>query len=72
MVLLLLCPAGAGWPVSACVLDPVRASVVCDGPLQIMEVASWFLNSYASGAGAGMRVCRVKNKFALHKEQLVR
>ena len=25
---------GAEWPLAACILDPVRASVVCRGPAQ--------------------------------------
>ena len=29
---------GAMWPLTACILDPVRASVVCSGPAQILEV----------------------------------
>ena len=34
---------GAHWPLAACILDPVRASIVCDGPAAILEVAGWFL-----------------------------
>ena len=29
---------GAEWPLTACILDPVRASVSCPGPAQILEV----------------------------------
>ena len=29
---------GAEWPRTACILDPVRASVVCSGPAQMLEV----------------------------------
>jgi hypothetical protein len=64
---------GMDWPRAACILDPVRASIVCDGSAQIIEVAEWFL------AGQGGRaphlnafpVCRVKNKFALPSRELV-
>ena len=45
--------------------------MVCDGPSQMMEVIDWFLKSAATGDG-GMHVCKIKNKFALHKDQLVR
>jgi hypothetical protein len=61
---------GAQWPLTACILDPVRASVVCDGPAQMMEVICWILEAAADGSG--MPVCRIKNKFSLGKEQLVR
>ncbi len=30
--------AGAGWPLCANILDPIRASVVCSGPAQILQV----------------------------------
>ena len=28
------------WPLAANILDPLRASVVCDGPAQILEVCT--------------------------------
>ncbi len=31
---------GAAWPLTASILDPVRLSVICDGPQQILEVVS--------------------------------
>jgi hypothetical protein len=60
---------GAPWPRAGSILDPVRATVVCEGPAEMLEVAGWFL----SGDGAGHRfpVCRVKNKFAHDKGDLV-
>ena len=61
---------GAPWPRAACILDPVRATVVCQGPAEMLEVAGWFLSG-AGGAGR-LPVCRVKNKFAHDKESLVR
>jgi hypothetical protein len=81
---------GSGsWPLCANILDPVRASVVCDGPSQILQVFEWFTGwsrsrSAAAGieedmknarelAAAALRlpVCRVKNKFAFNKKELV-
>ena len=58
---------GAEWPLTACILDPVRASVVCDGPAQMMEVINWIL----SGDSTGMSVCKIKNKFSMETCQLV-
>ena len=29
---------GAPWPLAASILDPVRLSIVCEGPAQILEV----------------------------------
>ena len=29
---------GAQWPLTACILDPVRASVICSGPTQMLQV----------------------------------
>jgi hypothetical protein len=62
---------GAGWPRSACILDPVRASVVCEGAAQILEVAEWFLKDEPAEAQKRFPVCRVKNKFALSSSELV-
>ncbi len=64
---------GSQWPLSACILDPVRASVVCSGPSQMLEALSWFVET-----GSGLTdtcqqrlvVCRVKNKFAMAAEEL--
>ena len=60
--------AGADWPRTACILDPVRASIVCHGAAQIIEVAEWFLSASAL---QNFSVCRVKNKFALSSSELV-
>lgn len=64
---------GSGWPLCANIIDPIRASVVCDGPSQILEVFGWFSGSGQSDSmdKAGMPVCRVKNKFAFAEEDLV-
>ncbi len=77
----------AEWPRTACILDPIRASVVCETPGQMLEVASWFLKQQSDRDGPsarrmpeperataewGLRVCRVKNKFAMDNDQLVR
>mmetsp|Transcript_14218 Transcript_14218/g.30377 ORF Transcript_14218/g.30377 Transcript_14218/m.30377 type:complete len:1807 (+) Transcript_14218:1506-6926(+) len=61
---------GAAWPLCAQILDPVRASVVCSGPAQIIEVASWFVSEQNVGGGP-LTVCRVKNKFSLANADLV-
>ena len=80
---------GAEWPLAACILDPIRASVVCETPAQMLEVAGWFLDQPTEGipddelnssqlppeqvsAKGKLRVCRVKNKFAIGQDQLVR
>jgi hypothetical protein len=62
---------GAEWPRTACILDPVRASVVCQGAAQILEIAEWFLAGHPTAARAAFPVCRVKNKFALSSSELV-
>ncbi len=80
--------AAGTWPLCANILDPVRASVVCNGPAQILQVFEWFTGWSQSQraicvkadimdekgrAAAALRlpVCRVKNKFAFYKEELV-
>jgi hypothetical protein len=63
---------GAPWPMAACILDPVRASVVCQGAAQILEVAEWFLMSHQATGQQPFPVCRIKNKFALSSNELVR
>jgi hypothetical protein len=62
---------GADWPRAACILDPVRASIVCHGAAQIIEVAEWFLMGEPASALQTFSVCRVKNKFALSRSELV-
>ena len=72
---------GENWPLCANILDPVRASVVCNGPSEILQVFSWFAGTCPAvggdaheTAGTTVRlapVCRVKNKFAFRKEELV-
>ncbi len=67
---------GAKWPLCANILDPVRASVVCSGPAEILEVLDWFLGRGDNGATGRERprllpVCRIKNKFAFSKEEIV-
>jgi hypothetical protein len=62
---------GADWPRAACILDPVRASIVCHGAAQIIEVAEWFLTGEPASSQKTFQVCRVKNKFALNSSELV-
>jgi len=47
------------WPITGHILDPVRASVVCKGPTQLLQICSWFLDEESSS-----RVCRFKNRYA--------
>jgi hypothetical protein len=64
---------GSQWPLSACILDPVRASVVCSGPSQILEVLSWFVESGrepTENFQKGLVVRRVKNKFSMAAEEV--
>ncbi len=56
------------WPHSANILDPVRASIVCDGPNEILETFAWFV---PCNSATGLQLCRVKNKFAFKNEDLV-
>jgi hypothetical protein len=63
------------WPLAANVLDPVRASVVACGPGRVRQVVRWFAAAGVAGSGGGcdgdgypdgrLRVCRVKNGFAM-------
>ena len=65
---------GSQWPLSAYILDPVRASVVCSGPSQMLEVLRWFVEIGPGHANCqtGLVACRVKNKFAVPAEELHR
>jgi hypothetical protein len=62
---------GAPWPRAGSILDPVRATVVCQGPADMLEVARWFLSEEGREGRPGLPVCRIKNKFAHDKEELV-
>jgi hypothetical protein len=62
---------GAEWPRAACILDPVRAAVVCHGAAQILEVAEWFVMGQQAAVQQPFPVCRIKNKFALSSSELV-
>eukprot|EP00277_Geminigera_cryophila_P018561 CAMPEP_0179450050 /NCGR_PEP_ID=MMETSP0799-20121207/33907_1 /TAXON_ID=46947 /ORGANISM="Geminigera cryophila, Strain CCMP2564" /LENGTH=589 /DNA_ID=CAMNT_0021243527 /DNA_START=146 /DNA_END=1916 /DNA_ORIENTATION=- len=46
------------WPITGHILDPVRASVVCKGPEQLLQILGWFLEEKDSP------VCRFKNRYA--------
>ena len=68
------------WPLSANILDPVRASIVCDGGAgAILRVVSWFVGKDYNTEGSqgknwggpsetGLPVVRVKNKFGTGAE----
>ena len=58
----------AVWPLSANILDPVRLSLVVDGPARVLEVARWFTEQN-NGSGE-LQVVRVKNLFALPREEI--
>jgi hypothetical protein len=73
---------GGGWPLCANILDPVRSSVVCRGPAQILQVFQWFggsnqrtVHEFQEVAQSTtvrlMPISRVKNKFAFPKEELL-
>ena len=63
-------------PLTGRILDPVRASVVCSGADEMLQVVSWFTGEEckevsdvqnqqsAFSSGSAMQVCRIKNKFA--------
>uniref|UniRef100_A0A7S4P8H4 Receptor ligand binding region domain-containing protein n=1 Tax=Guillardia theta TaxID=55529 RepID=A0A7S4P8H4_GUITH len=53
-------------PYSGYILDPVRLSVICEGPKKILEIFEWF-NSLDESSG--IKVCRVKNKFIASESQ---
>ena len=59
---------GFSWPLTACILDPVRVSLVCKGPSQMLEVIAWFTEHQSA---TGLRVCRVKNKFSFTREEVL-
>ncbi len=50
------------WPLAANILDPVRLSLVTNGPSHLLQVVQWFLETPGN---AGLTVCRLKNMFAL-------
>uniref|UniRef100_A0A7S0M703 Uncharacterized protein n=1 Tax=Cryptomonas curvata TaxID=233186 RepID=A0A7S0M703_9CRYP len=56
------------WPLSANILDPVRASIVCEGPSHILQVLNWFFGKHVCHR---FSVVRVKNKFAFPTNKLV-
>ena len=60
---------GASWPMTACILDPVRSSVVCCGPSHMLDVVKWFTSS--STVSHKLLPCRIKNKFAIKREETV-
>eukprot|EP00291_Cryptomonas_curvata_P027473 CAMPEP_0172208936 /NCGR_PEP_ID=MMETSP1050-20130122/34795_1 /TAXON_ID=233186 /ORGANISM="Cryptomonas curvata, Strain CCAP979/52" /LENGTH=560 /DNA_ID=CAMNT_0012888675 /DNA_START=1 /DNA_END=1683 /DNA_ORIENTATION=- len=49
------------WPLCANIMDPVRATIVCSSPAEILQVAGWFSNHEDE---TSLIVCRVKNKFS--------
>jgi len=49
------------FPLSAQILDPVRASILCPSPRAIIKLAQWIIHN---GESHGLPVVRVKNKFS--------
>jgi len=49
-------------PLTANILDPVRSTIVCDGPRSILRAVSWFRDT--EDQAKPMPVVRCKNKFA--------
>ncbi len=60
---------GNGWPQTARILDPVRTSIVCNGPAHILEAFQWF--SSGCEACPSKPICRFKNRFSYAKEELL-
>ncbi len=59
----------SSWPQTARILDPIRSSIVCNGPAQILEAFQWFS---AGCAGCPSKpICRFKNRFSFAKEELL-
>ena len=60
---------GHGWPQAARIVDPVRSTIVCNGPAQILEVFQWF--SAGSEGFPSKPICRVKNRFSFAKGEVL-
>ena len=59
------------WPLSANILDPVRASIVCSSPGHMIEVAEWFCNSNLNHQSKSvLQVLKVKNKFSHFRDNV--
>ena len=56
------------WPLSANILDPVRLSLVADGPALMLEVVKWFAGEMSEATR--LPVVRMKNKFGLPREEV--
>jgi hypothetical protein len=63
------CQPGWVWPQTARIVDPVRTSIVCNGPAQILEAFRWFCEG-ADGR-SGVPICRVKNRFSFDKGEIL-
>jgi hypothetical protein len=57
------------WPQAARIVDPIRTSIVCNGPAQILEAFRWF--SEGLDGRSGVPICRVKNRFAFDKGEIL-
>ena len=59
----------AVWPFCANILDPVRLSLVVEGPARLLEVAMLF-TAAEDDCTTGLPVLRVKNLFALSRAEV--
>ena len=63
----------AKWPLSANISDPVRASIVCESPAQLLGAVGWFKNSGPitnSASDESLVLLRAKNKFAFPRTEV--
>jgi hypothetical protein len=63
------CQPGWVWPQTARIVDPVRTSIVCNGPAQILEAFRWFCEG--GNGRSGVPICRVKNRFSFDKGEIL-
>lgn len=62
----------AEWPLTSCILDPIRTSVVCGGPAHILNLVKWFVDGPSvHGCTKKLKACRIKNKFCLDRAATV-
>jgi hypothetical protein len=59
----------AVWPLCANILDPVRLSLVVEGPARLLDVAMLFTGA-EDDCTTGLPVLRVKNLFALSRSEV--
>jgi len=50
------------WPLTAYIADPIRLSVVCNGPAQILEMVRWFVESQVCRARQCVLFCFIQRE----------